>query len=92
MLEQIVGEIYDEFDVDEDQGDIYGLADRTFRVSGDTPLERVNEAFGVNLANALEDADEQDFDTIGGLVAHHMGHVPRRGEGLPRVASHSRYC
>jgi magnesium and cobalt transporter len=81
VLEQIVGEIDDEFDVDEDQGDIYGLADRTFRVSGDTPLERVNEAFGVDLANALEDADEQDFDTIGGLVAHHMGHVPRRGEG-----------
>ena len=41
VLEQIVGEIEDEFDLDEDEGDIYALADSTFRVSGDTPLERV---------------------------------------------------
>lgn len=80
VLEQIVGEIDDEFDIDEDHGDIYGLADRTFRVSGDTPVGRVNEAFAVDMARALDDGDEQDFDTIGGLIAHHLGHVPRRGE------------
>jgi hypothetical protein len=45
VLEQIVGEIEDEFDIAEDEGDIFGLADRTYRVSGDTPIERVNEAF-----------------------------------------------
>ncbi len=73
VLEQIVGEIEDEFDIAEDEGDIFGLPDRTYRVSGDTSIERVSEAFGV----ALEDAD---FDTIGGLVAHEMGHVPKRGE------------
>jgi magnesium and cobalt transporter len=50
VLEQIVGEIEDEFDIAEDEGDIFGLADRTYRVSGDTPIERVNEAFGVKLA------------------------------------------
>ena len=44
VLEQIVGEIEDEFDIAEDEGDIFGLADHTYRVSGDTPIERVAEA------------------------------------------------
>jgi len=78
-LEQIVGEIEDEFDIVEDEGDIFGLADRTYRVSGDTSIARVSEAFGVKLADAEE---EKDFDTIGGLIAHRMGHVPKRGETL----------
>ncbi|MCJ7799452.1 MAG: CBS domain-containing protein, partial [Polaromonas sp.] len=73
VLEQIVGEIEDEFDIAEDEGDIFGLTDHTYRVSGDTSIERVNEAFGVLLP-------ETDFETIGGLVAHEMGHVPKRGE------------
>ena len=75
VLEQIVGEIEDEFDIAEDEGDIFGLGDRTYRVSGDTAIERVNESFGVNLP-------ESDFETIGGLIAHEMGHVPKRGERL----------
>ena len=77
VLEQIVGEIEDEFDIAEDDGDIFALADRTYRVSGDTPIERVNEAFAVTLAGA--DPDDH-FDTVGGLIAHEMGHVPKRGE------------
>ncbi len=77
VLEQIVGEIEDEFDIEADAGDIYALADKTYRVSGDTAIERVNEAFAVTLAGS--DDDEQ-FDTIGGLIAHEMGHVPKRGE------------
>jgi len=92
VLEQIVGEIEDEFDIVEDHGDIFGLADRTYRVSGDTPVERVSEAFNVQLL--APDADE-DFDTIGGLIAHEMGHVPRRGErhimaGLNFVVLHTK--
>ena len=79
VLEQIVGEIEDEFDIPEEEGDIFALADRTYRVSGDTPVERVSEAFGVQVVGS--DADEA-FDTIGGLIAHEMGHVPRRGEQL----------
>jgi magnesium and cobalt transporter len=75
VLEQIVGEIEDEFDIAEDDGDIFGLPDRSFRVSGDTSIERVSEAFAVTLVDA-------DFDTIGGLVAHRMGHVPKRGESF----------
>ena len=92
VLEQIVGEIEDEFDIAEDAGDIFGLADRTYRVSGDTAIERLNEAFGVDLAPS---DDEQDFDTIGGLIAHEMGHVPKRGEfttlaGLNFVVLHTK--
>jgi magnesium and cobalt transporter len=77
VLEQIVGEIEDEFDIDADAGDIYALADKTYRVSGDTAIDRVGEAFGVQLASSNT---EESFDTIGGLIAHEMGHVPRRGE------------
>ena len=92
VLEQIVGEIEDEFDINEDEGDIYGLADHTYRVSGDTPIARVNEAFAVELAST--DPDDE-FDTIGGLIAHEMGHVPKRGEqhamsGLKFVVLHTK--
>lgn len=81
VLEQIVGDIEDEFDQQEDDGDIFALADRTYRVSGDTSVERVGEAFEVSLTLPDdEDAADNKFDTIGGFVAHAMGHVPRRGE------------
>jgi len=92
VLEQIVGEIEDEFDIAADEGDIFALADRTYRVSGGTAVERVNEAFGVRLDSADADAA---FDTIGGLIAHDMGHVPKRGErhvlaGLAFVVLHTK--
>jgi magnesium and cobalt transporter len=92
VLEQIVGEIEDEFDIAEDEGDIFGLADRTYRISGDTAVERVAEAFGVEL---VAKESEQQFDTIGGLIAHEMGHVPKRGEfhelaGLNFVVLHTK--
>ena len=85
VLEQIVGEIEDEFDIPEDNGDIFGLADRTYRVSGDTSVERVSEAFDVQVRGS--DPDES-FDTIGGLIAHEMGHVPKRGEHLQLSGLH----
>jgi magnesium and cobalt transporter len=81
VLEQIVGDIEDEFDSQEDVGDIFALADQTYRVSGDASLERVGEAFGTHLeVTAAEQSEETNFDTIGGFIAHAMGHVPRRGE------------
>lgn len=92
VLEQIVGEIEDEFDSAEDEGDIYGLADRTYRVSGNVSIERIEAAFGVKLS--ARDPDDE-FDTIGGLIAHEMGHVPKRGErhvlaGLNFVVLHTK--
>jgi magnesium and cobalt transporter len=73
VLEEIVGEIEDEFDDDEEEGDIFSLADGTWRISGDTPLARINEHFDLQLS-------DDDVDTVGGLIAHEMGHVPKRGE------------
>ena len=92
VLEQIVGEIEDEFDIADDEGDIFGLADRTYRVSGLTTIERVEHAFKVTLES---DDPDNTFDTIGGLIAHQMGHVPRRGErfviaGLEFVVLHTK--
>lgn len=73
VLEEIVGEIEDEFDEQEQENGIYTLADGSHRVAGDVSIVAVNEAFGTRLS-------EQDFDTIGGLVAQEHGRVPRRGE------------
>ena len=79
VLEEIVGEIEDEFDIPEDEGDIFALADNSYRVAGDASIEHVSEEFETTLQH--DDADEH-FDTIGGLIAHEMGHVPKRGEQI----------
>ena len=78
LLEEIVGEIEDEFDTDIDTGEIYSLVDKSFRVAGHTDVAKVNEAFGVQ----LDQTEQEQFETIGGLIAHLMGHVPGRGEHL----------
>ena len=75
VLEEIVGEIEDEFDDKDGESGIYTLADGSQRVAGDVEIDAVNEAFGVALPNG-------DFDTIGGLVAQEHGRVPRRGESV----------
>ena len=73
VLEEIVGEIEDEFDDKALDIGIYTLADGSQRVAGDAQIVAVNDVFGSLLPT---DA----FDTIGGLVAHEFGRVPRRGE------------
>jgi magnesium and cobalt transporter len=73
VLEEIVGEIEDEFDEADADSGIYTLADGSHRVAGDAAIAAVNGAFGLHLP-----AD--GFETIGGLVADHLGRVPRRGE------------
>ena len=75
VLEQIVGEIEDEFDDKDAESAVYTLADGSYRVAGDAEIDDVNEAFATRLSS-------EDFDTIGGLVAHEIGHVPRRGEAV----------
>jgi magnesium and cobalt transporter len=73
VLEQIVGEIEDEYDFDETEDNI--LLDRTgrWRVKATTEIEDFNAALGTNFS-------DEDFDTVGGLVIGHFGHVPKRGE------------
>jgi magnesium and cobalt transporter len=73
VLEEIVGEIEDEFDEADAESGIYTLADGTHRVAGDADIAEVNGAFGTSLPS-------DEFDTIGGLIAHEHGRVPRRGE------------
>ncbi len=95
VLEEIVGEIEDEFDIDTDEGDIFALADQSWRVAGGTPLEQFNTYFGVQLGVDPDSDLEVDFDTLGGLIAHELGHVPSRGErfamgGLDFVVLHTR--
>ena len=75
VLEEIVGEIEDEFDEKDGDNSVYTLADGSHRVAGDAPIASVNSAFGTQLP-------EDDFDTIGGLVAQRLGRVPRRGEAV----------
>jgi magnesium and cobalt transporter len=75
VLEEIVGEIEDEFDDKDGESGIYTLADGSQRVAGDVDITAVNEAFGTVLPN-------HEFDSIGGLVAHELGRVPRRGESV----------
>ena len=75
VLEEIVGEIEDEFDDADGESGIYTLADGSYRVAGDTDISAVNQSFALELP-------EDGFDTIGGLVAHRLGRVPRRGEAV----------
>ena len=79
VLEEIVGEIEDEFDIPEDEGDIFALADNSYRVAGDASIEHVSEEFETSLHASDPDAE---FDTIGGLIAHEIGHMPKRGEQI----------
>ncbi len=72
VLEQIVGDIEDEHDVDEESF-IKQLDDKTFNVKATTAVEDFNAYFGVSL-------DEEEFDTVGGLVLKAFGHLPERGE------------
>ena len=72
VLEQIVGEIEDEHDFDEETN-IKVRGDGVFAVKAATPVDDFNEFFGTEM-------DEEEFDTIGGLVLKEFGHLPRRGE------------
>jgi magnesium and cobalt transporter len=74
VIEQIVGEIDDEFDVEDDHN-IRPEGPRHFTVRGVTRMEEFNEYFATSFA-------EEGFDTIAGLVMKHLGRLPRRGEAL----------
>lgn len=72
VMEQIVGDIADEYDVEEDQP-IRREGERQYTVRALTRIEEFNDYFGT-------DFPDSEFDTIGGLVAHAFGRLPRRGE------------
>lgn len=72
ILELIVGEIEDETD-DEIEQDIKHLASNVYQVNALTELDDFNEYFNTKF-------DENDADTIGGVVLHQFGHMPKKGE------------
>jgi magnesium and cobalt transporter len=75
VLEQIVGEIEDETDIDDDDGNIRSFDDNGYIVKALTPIEDFNEYFDVGLP-------DDDFDTVGGLVTQRFGHLPRKDESV----------
>lgn len=81
VIEQIVGEIDDEHDLDEDNWILSSGGDGRTIVRALTPIEMINEHFGTALS-------DEEFDTIGGLVANGFGYMPRRGEQLVIASLH----
>ena len=74
VLEQIVGDIGDEYDIDESEG-IRKEGDRSWTVPALTRIEDFNQAFGTRFS-------DEECDTIGGLVLQELGRMPRRGEAV----------
>lgn len=75
VLEQIVGDIEDEFDFDETEDNILPDKAGRFRVKAITEVGDFNEAFSTKFS-------DEDFDTVGGLVINRFGRVPKRGESV----------
>jgi magnesium and cobalt transporter len=75
VLEQIVGDIEDEYDFDDSEDNIVREQDGVYRVKAQTEIADFNEAFGTAYSDT-------DFDTVGGLVLHRFGRLPRRGESI----------
>ncbi|MEI6181686.1 MAG: transporter associated domain-containing protein [Polynucleobacter sp.] len=73
VLEQIVGDIEDEHDIDEEADNIISLDNGDIRVKGITELEQLNEALGTKFA-------VEDIETVAGLVVQRLGRVPKIGE------------
>jgi magnesium and cobalt transporter len=75
VLEQIVGDIEDEYDYDEDEDNIIQNADGQYRVKALTEIADFNEVLGTTLS-------DEEFSTIGGLVVHQFGHLPKRDDEI----------
>ena len=75
VLEQIVGEIEDETDAEEDDGNIRPFADQGFLVKALTTIDDFNAHFGTYY-------DENEFDTIGGIITQQFGHLPAKDESI----------
>jgi magnesium and cobalt transporter len=75
VLEQIVGDIEDEYDFDETEDNIIPEHEGVFRVKASTEIDDFNEILGANFS-------DEEFDTVGGLVISRFGHLPKRGESV----------
>lgn len=75
VLEQIVGDIEDEYDFDTDEDNIIANGSGQYRVKADTEIADFNEALGT-------DFSDEEYDTVGGLVLHAAGQLPKCGDRL----------
>lgn len=75
VLEQIVGEIIDEYDYDEEADNIIAESATKWRVKASTEVTAFNEKFSSQFSN-------EDSDTVGGLITHELARVPHRGESV----------
>jgi magnesium and cobalt transporter len=75
ILEQIVGDIEDEYDSDESEDNIVSEQGDLYRVKAQTEIADFNRVFGTKYSDA-------DFDTVGGLVLNRFGRLPRRGDAI----------
>jgi magnesium and cobalt transporter len=75
VLEQIVGDIADEYDFDEAEDNVVEQGGGRYRVKAVTEIADFNEAFG-------SDFSDEDYDTVGGLVLSRFGRLPKRGERI----------
>lgn len=75
VLEQIVGEIIDEYDYDEEADNIIAESATRWRVKASTEVSAFNEKFGSQFS-------DDDSDTVGGLITHELARVPHRGESV----------
>lgn len=75
VMEQIVGDIADEYDYDEPEDSIIQDREGRYRVKATTQIEDFKSMLGVELS-------DEDCDTIGGLVVKNFGHLPKRGESI----------
>ncbi len=85
VLEQIVGEIQDEFEDDEEGGLVEGHPDGTFTAQGAAPISELNR---VAAAGVPED---QGYETVGGFVSSLAGAIPVRGDRIPGATGSSRW-
>jgi len=75
VLEQIVGDIEDEYDYDEDEDNILQESGHAWRVKAHTEIADFNEIVGAAFS-------DDEFDTVGGLVVNVFGRLPKRGESV----------
>ena len=73
VLEQIVGEIEDETDIDEESKMVLRRDESDWVIKAELPIGSFNHLFGADL-------NDWDVDTVGGIVTNELGHVPKRGE------------
>jgi magnesium and cobalt transporter len=75
VLEQIVGDIEDEYDFDETEDNILPESSGQYRVKAQTEITDFNEEFGTTFS-------DEEYDTVGGLIISRFGRVPKRGESI----------